>query len=218
MGDVRNRWLAVALASSAALILTSAVVWDESVPALEQVIVDPATGRRVPVGEEGEIRMKGPNVMRGYYKLHELTRAAFDEKGYFRTGDMGTIDGRGYLQITGRLKDMLIVGGENVFPREIEDVLDAHPSVASSAVAGVQDEVRGELPEAAVVMDEGASFDEQAIKDWCKERLAAYKVPRKIHALPALPRTGTGKVCRRHVGMWFNGDLAEEELAAMCGH
>lgn len=188
-----------------------------ALPGMEQIIVDPETGRRCAPGEEGEIRMRGPNVMRGYYKLDELTRQSFDENGFFRTGDIGTIDENGFLRITGRLKEMIIVGGENVSPREIEDALDAHESVAASAAVGVEDDVRGELPEAAVEIAEGETFDEQALKDWCKGRLAPYKVPRKIHRIEALPRTGTGKVSRRHVARWVTGDLSDEELAELTG-
>ena len=141
-----------------------------ALPCMEQVVVDPETGRECAPGEEGEIRMRGPNVMLGYYKLEGTTRESFDDRGRFCTGDIGTKDEEGFLRITGRLKEMIIVGGENVSPREIEDALDSHDSVASSAAVGVKDDVRGELPEAAVEISEGATFDEQALKDWCKER------------------------------------------------
>lgn len=187
------------------------------VPCLDQRIVNPESGEPLPVGAEGEIRMRGPNVMRGYYKLEAQTRAAFDEQGYFRTGDIGKRDERGFLWITGRLKEMIIVGGENVFPREIEDALDAHPDVESSAVVGIRDDVRGEIPWAAVTLAEGAEFDAQALKDWCRDRIAPYKVPREIRAFPALPRTGTGKISRRDVGAYLSGTMSDEDFARACG-
>ncbi|CAE7155278.1 lcfB [Symbiodinium necroappetens] len=187
------------------------------VPCLDQRIVSPDTGAVLSVGEEGEIRMRGPNVMRGYYKLDEQTRDAFDEHGYFRTGDIGKKDERGFLWITGRLKEMIIVGGENVFPREIEDALDSHPDVEASAVVGIRDDVRGEIPWAAVTLAEGAAFDAQALKDWCKDRIAPYKIPREIRAFPALPRTGTGKISRRDVGAYLSGGMSDEDFARACG-
>src|SRR5207249_320129 len=112
----------------------------------------------------GEIRIRGPNVMQGYYKLPDLTAAAFDENGFFKTGDMGRFDDDGHLYITGRIKEMLIIGGENVFPREIEEVLDQHPTVHASAVIGLMDESRGEVPIAFVELNEGSTFDERALR------------------------------------------------------
>lgn len=162
-------------------------------------IVDPETGMDLGPGRDGEIRFRGPNIMRGYFKLPAETAETFDERGYFRTGDIGRLDEDGHLYITGRLKEMLIVGGENVFPREIEEVLDQHPSVHASAVIGVADEVRGELPWAFVELNEGAEFDEAALRTWCRARLAGYKVPRQIEVLDRLPRNATGKILRREL-------------------
>ena len=165
---------------------------------LEQRIVDDA-GNTLDTGREGEIRMRGPNIMRGYFKLPEDTAAAFDERGFFRTGDMGRFDEDGHLYITGRIKEMMIVGGENVFPREIEEVLNAHPSVHASGVVGMHDPMRGELPVAFVEMEEGATFEETDLRSWCRERLAGYKVPREIRLVEALPRNPTGKIMRRNL-------------------
>ncbi len=170
-----------------------------ALPGVEQRIVDWNTGREVRVGGEGEIRMRGPNIMRGYYKLPEQTAAAFDEQCWFRTGDIGKLDADGHLFITGRLKEMIIIGGENVFPREIEEVLDKHPSVHASAVIGVMDDVRGELPWAFVELKEGERFDEVALRHWCREHLAGYKVPREIRVVEKLPRNPTGKIMRREL-------------------
>lgn len=187
-------------------------------------IVSLETGKDLPAGEDGEVRIAGPNVMKGYYNLPTETSAAFDEQGYFKTGDIGRMDADGHLFITGRLKEMLIVGGENVFPREIEEVLNAHPSVKDSGVVGKQDPMRGEMPVAFVEMKddptgaaaaeggakgggtatEGApapkiAFDEKALLKWCRERLAGYKVPDEIRVIDALPRNPTGKVMRREL-------------------
>ncbi|MFK7959392.1 MAG: class I adenylate-forming enzyme family protein [Phycisphaerales bacterium] len=158
-------------------------------------------GQVMATGEEGEIRFRGPNVMKGYYKLPDETAAVFDDDGFFRTGDMGKLDEDGFLYITGRIKEMLIVGGENVFPREIEEVLNAHPSVHASAVIGMQDDVRGELPLAFVELEEDATFDEKALRTICRETLAPYKVPRDIRWIRELPRNPTGKVLRRDLSV-----------------
>lgn len=166
-------------------------------PGLELRIVDVETERIMNVGEEGEIRFRGPNVMRGYFKQPEETAAAFDRDGFFRTGDIGWVDEQQRLTITGRIKEMIIVGGENVFPREIEEVLNKHASVAASAVVGVNDDVRGELPAAFVEVEDGKEFDESALRSWCRERLAGYKVPRFVEAVEELPRNPTGKILRR---------------------
>jgi long-chain acyl-CoA synthetase len=169
------------------------------VPRLSCRIVDPDSGRLMPPGEEGEIRFQGPNVMRGYFKRAKESAAAFDEHGFFRTGDIGKLDADGHLYITGRLKEMIIVGGENVFPREIEECLNRHETVSAVGVTGVQDPMRGERPVAFVELEEGATFDETALKTWCREHLAGYKAPSEIHAVDELPRTPTGKVQRRHL-------------------
>lgn len=166
---------------------------------VEQVVIDPATGRRLPPGADGEVLIRGPGRMAGYFNLPEETAKAIDAQGWLHTGDMGRFDGDGHLSITGRIKEMLIVGGENVFPREIEDTLNQHPSVKDSGVVGLRDDVRGEVPIAFVELHEGAAFDEQAILAHCRRLLAGYKVPRDVRPLPALPRNATGKILRREL-------------------
>jgi long-chain acyl-CoA synthetase len=168
-------------------------------PGVRQVVVSPESGEVLPVDTDGELRMQGPNIMRGYYGLPAETAAAFDERGYLRTGDMARLDRDGHLFITGRIKEMLIVGGENVFPREIEEVINRHPSVAASGVVGLRDDIRGEVPVAFVELIEDAEFDEQSIRALCRANLAGYKVPREIRRLDALPRNPTGKVLRREL-------------------
>jgi long-chain acyl-CoA synthetase len=165
---------------------------------IDERIVD-ADGRPLPAGQDGEVCIRGPNVMRGYYRLPEETARVFDAEGYFHTGDMGRFDEEGHLYITGRIKEMLIIGGENVFPREIEEVLDAHPSVHASAVIGVPDEARGEVAVAFVELAEGRPFDERALRAHCRAHLAQLKVPREIHVVEKLPRNPTGKIMRREL-------------------
>lgn len=168
-------------------------------PDVEQRIVDPATGNTLPAGESGEIRLRGPNKMDGYYKLPEITAETFDADGFYRTGDLGKIDDDGYLYITGRIKEMMIVGGENVFPREIEDAINKHPAVHDSGVTGVPDDMRGEVPEAFVELEDGAEVSEQELVAHCREQLAGYKVPKRIHIVAGLPRSPTGKILRREL-------------------
>lgn len=175
-----------------------------ALPDVDVKIADAENGHRLPRTGEGEIRMKGPNIMKGYYKMPDETAACFDEEGYFRTGDMGREDDMGRLFITGRIKEMIIVGGENVFPREIEEVLNAHNSVRASGVIGVQDDIRGELPWAFVEIDEGKEFSESALRTWCRERLAGYKVPREIRVIEQLPRNPTSKIMRRELHQFVN--------------
>jgi len=163
---------------------------------VDQRIVGP-DGAVLGPNQDGEVRMKGPNIMKGYLNLPDETAAVFDEHGYFKTGDMGRLDEHGLLSITGRIKEMLIIGGENVFPREIEEVLNRHDSVKDSAVIGMQDGMRGEVALAFVELKEGARFDEGAIKSFCREHIAGFKVPRDIRVVKELPRNPTGKIMRR---------------------
>lgn len=172
------------------------------VPGVEQRIVDPKTEKVLPVGTDGEVRLRGPNMMSGYFHLPDKTAEVFDPEGFYRTGDQGRIDEDGFLFITGRIKEMIIVGGENVFPREIEDVLNRHPKVHASGVIGRTDPVRGEVPIAFVELceevDEG-EFDAHELTAFCREHLAGYKVPKAIHRVDALPRNPTGKILRREL-------------------
>lgn len=166
---------------------------------VEHRIVDPQTERELPAGAEGELRLRGPNLMAGYYLREDETRQAIDEKGFLRTGDIARIDDDGYLSITGRLKEMIIVGGENVFPREVEEALNLHPSVGASGVIGVHDPVRGEVIVAFVEPREGLSVESDEIRVWCRDRLAGYKVPREVYVVPELPRNPVGKIMRREL-------------------
>jgi len=178
-------------------------------PRVQEKIVDPH-GARLGPNQDGEVCISGPNIMKGYFKMPDETAAVFDHEGFFRTGDMGRLDEDGHLYITGRIKEMLIIGGENVFPREIEEVLNRHPCVHASAVIGVMDESRGEVPLAFIELEEGAAFDEKTLRSHCREYLAQYKVPREIRCLEKLPRNPTGKIMRRDL----NADTAKPSAAA----
>ncbi len=146
---------------------------------------------------DGELHVRGPLVMTGYYNRPEETSAVIDADGWFRTGDIARIDADGYISITGRLKEMMIVGGENVFPAEIEDCLSCHEAVADVGVIGVPDARRGESPKAFVVLAEGTVAPADELLRFARERLPAYKVPREIVFRDELPKTPTGKVMRR---------------------
>ncbi len=176
-----------------------------ALPGVRTLIVD-GEDRTLPVDQEGEILLGGPIIMKGYRGRPDLDEQVFVELvdpsdgkrcRFFRTGDIGHVDGDGMLFITGRKKEMLIVGGENVFPREIEEVLDQHESVLASAVIGLADEMRGEVVLAFVELEEGCTLDEAVLRSYCREHLAGYKVPRQIRSLDALPRNPTGKILRR---------------------
>ncbi|MEE2912200.1 MAG: AMP-binding protein [Planctomycetota bacterium] len=158
--------------------------------------------------ESGEIRITGPNIMRGYFNLPDETNAVFDSKGYFKTGDMGHLDEDGFLYITGRIKEMLIIGGENVFPREIEEVLTNHDDVLAAGVVGRKDVSRGEVAVAFVELCEGATFDEGKLRSWCRDKIATFKVPKTIIVLDALPRNPTGKIVRRELSLLVEKDEA----------
>lgn len=179
-----------------------------AIPGVEVIVVD-ENDRPLPPNKEGEILITGPNIMKGYYQLPDQTQQVFTEieaangrggtvrKRFFRSGDIGRLDEDGYLYITGRKKEMLIIGGENVFPREIEEVLNRHESVKDSAVIGKMDDIRGEIPIAFIELKEEAEFDETALRKWCRDNLAQYKVPRDIRVVEELPRNPTGKIMRR---------------------
>ncbi len=157
----------------------------------------PRAGGDACVAPEGELYVRGPLVMQGYYNRPEETAAMIDAQGWHRTGDIVRVDGDGYIKITGRAKDLIIVGGENVYPREIEAVLDRHPSVAESAVIGRHDGLRGEVVVGFVALREGSQATDGELREFCRESLAGYKVPREIHIRTDLPRGPTGKILKR---------------------
>jgi acyl-CoA synthetase (AMP-forming)/AMP-acid ligase II len=167
-----------------------------AIPGVEVRVVDDKGGE-LPRGEPGEVVVRGYNVMAGYFDEPEETAAAIDGEGWLHTGDVGVMDERGYLRITDRLKDMLIVGGFNAYPAEIEQVLMDHPAISQVAVVGVPDHRLGEVARAFVVPRvAGTTIDEAELIAWCRERMANYKVPRSVVTVDALPLNAAGKVLK----------------------
>jgi long-chain acyl-CoA synthetase len=164
---------------------------------VEMRLVD-RRGEDVPVGDVGEIAIRGHNVMKGYWRRDDATTEAIPD-GWFRSGDLARVDDDGYFFIVDRRKDLIIRGGYNVYPREIEEVLYEHPAIAEAAVVGVPDATLGEEIGAAVVLKPGETVTPQQIQAYVKGQVAAYKYPRKVWFLPALPKGPTGKVLKREI-------------------
>ncbi|GIP52489.1 AMP-binding protein [Paenibacillus vini] len=173
-------------------------------PDTDAKIVQPDTLEEVPLGEIGELAVKGPQVMKGYWNQPEETYKCLKD-GWLLTGDLGRMDEDGYFYILDRRKDLIIAGGYNIYPREVEEVLFEHPDVEEAIVAGIFDPYRGETVKAYIVPRAGAVPDADELKQWCKEKLAAYKVPKVYEFRYSLPKTLAGKVLRRK--------LIEEEAA-----
>jgi acyl-CoA synthetase (AMP-forming)/AMP-acid ligase II len=164
-------------------------------PGMEVRCVDDA-GRDVAAGEAGEFWVRGHSVMKGYLDDPVATAEAIDAEGWLRTGDVGTIDDRGYLAITDRKKDMYISGGFNCYPAEIEKLMGAHPAIETAAVIGIPDERMGEVGKAFVVLRPGMVADAKDIIAWSREIMANYKAPRQVVFVETLPRNAGGKVLR----------------------
>jgi fatty-acyl-CoA synthase len=165
-----------------------------AIPNVEVKIVDPETGQQVPRGTQGELCTRGFIVMKGYYNMPEATAKAIDEEGWLHTGDLATMDEHGYCKITGRLKDMIIRGGENIYPREIEEFLYTFPKIADVQVVGVPDMKYGEEVMAWVKLKEGQAATPEEIRDFCRGKIAHYKVPRYVKLVAEFPMTVTGKI------------------------
>jgi acyl-CoA synthetase (AMP-forming)/AMP-acid ligase II len=163
-------------------------------PFLEMKIVDDQD-QPVPVGEVGELICRGPNVMKGYYKDPQATREAL-KGGWLHTGDLARMDEEGFVYIVDRKKDMIISGGENIYPREIEEALYHHPKIQEAAVIGTPDPLWGESVKAFVVLKEGAAMREEEAMEYCKNHLASYKKPKSVRFVPSLPRNPSGKVLK----------------------
>jgi fatty-acyl-CoA synthase len=184
-------------------------------PHVEIKIVDPATGRTVPRGEPGEFLARGYVVMRGYWNDPERTADAIDRQRWMHTGDLATMDERGYVRVVGRIKDMVIRGGENIYPREIEEFLYSHPAVADVQVIGVPDERYGEELMAWIVPRSGASLSEDDVREFCRGRIAHYKIPRYVKFVDAYPMTVTGKVQKFRLRETAIEELGLERAAAV---
>jgi fatty-acyl-CoA synthase len=168
-----------------------------AVPGVDLRIVD-ADGVELPRGEVGELIVRSPSNMAGYWNLAEATEAALVD-GWMHTGDAATMDEDGYIYIQDRMKDMIISGGENIYPAQVESAIYGHPAVAEVAVIGVPDDVWGEAVKACVVPRPGQSVDLDSIVEWTRERVAGFKVPKSIDVIPALPRNSGGKILRREL-------------------
>ena len=155
-------------------------------------------GNELPVGERGELCVKGPQVMKGYWQRPEATEEILDAEGWLKTGDIAVIDEDGFVRIVDRKKDLILVSGFNVYPNEIEDVVMAHPKVASCAAVGIPDEKSGEAVKLFVVARD-PSLSVEELKAYCKENLTGYKIPRQIVLKDALPMTPVGKILRREL-------------------
>jgi fatty-acyl-CoA synthase len=184
-------------------------------PHLEVKIVDPATGRVVPRGSAGELCTRGYSVMLSYWNDPEATRRSVDAARWMHTGDLATMDDEGYVNIVGRIKDMIIRGGENIFPREIEEYLYGHPAVSSVAVIGVPSERYGEEVMAWVSLKPGARCDAAALDAFCRGKIATYKIPRHWKFVEAFPSTVTGKIQKFKMREQSVRELGLERAAAV---
>jgi len=163
---------------------------------LSDVRLVDASNLPVGAGERGEICVRGPQVMKGYWKNEQATAAVIDADGWFHTGDVGRADDEGYVYVVDRVKDMVITGGENVYPAEVESVLYGHPAIAEVAVLGVPDEKWGEAVAAVVALRPGAELTLEEVREYALERLAGFKIPRRLDIVDALPRNPAGKILK----------------------
>ncbi len=187
-------------------------------PWVELRIADPITGVERHVGETGEVLLRGPNVTPGYFNRPEETAAALTADGWLRTGDGGYLDADGYLFLTDRIKDMIVSGGENVYPVEVEEALSQHPDVAEAAVIGIPDERWGETVKALVVMRHGSALTADELIAFTRERLAGYKLPRTVDFVEELPRTPSGKVLKRELRERYARQAADKPPLVLYSH
>jgi fatty-acyl-CoA synthase len=184
-------------------------------PHVEIKVVDPETGAVVPRGERGELCTRGYVVMLGYWNNEEATRNAIDAGRWMHTGDLATMDEDGYLNIVGRIKDMIIRGGENVYPREIEEFLYGHPDVAEVQVIGVPSERYGEEVMAWVKLREGATVSDEQLVEYCRGKIASFKIPRYWKFVDEFPMTVTGKIQKFKMRETAVEELGLKEAAAI---
>ncbi|MDD3801041.1 MAG: AMP-binding protein [Desulfuromonas thiophila] len=186
-----------------------------ALPHVEVKIVDIETGATLPPGKQGELCTRGYHVMKGYYKMPEATAAAIDGDGWLHTGDLAVMDENGYCKITGRIKNMIIRGGENIYPREIEEFLYTHPAISDVQVYGVPDRKFGEEVMAAIKIKEGVQLTEDEVKAFCKGRIANYKIPRYVRFVDEYPMTASGKIQKFKLREMAIRELQLEEAAAI---
>ena len=168
-------------------------------PWVEMRIVDPETGEDAPHGSVGELWTRSPQNMKGYWANEEATRSSMTDDGWFKTGDAGYRDENGFLFLHDRVKDMIVSGGENIYPAEVENVLAKHPGVADVAVIGVPDDRWGEAVKAVVVLREGADLTDKDLITFAREHLAGYKLPKSVDFADVLPRNPSGKLLKREI-------------------
>jgi len=181
-------------------------------PHLEIKIIDPDSGQIVPRGTTGELCTKGYSVMQGYWGDEPRTREAIDAEGFMHTGDLATMDDEGYVNIVGRIKDLVIRGGENVYPREIEEFLYRHPQIQDVQVVGVPDQRFGEELCAWIITKPGQTLDEAGVREFCKGKIAHYKVPRYMKFVDAFPMTITGKIQKFRIRELMQEELGLQEV------
>jgi fatty-acyl-CoA synthase len=167
-----------------------------SMPFSEVKIIDPETGETLGPNQKGEICCRGYNIMKGYYNMPEMTQQAIDDEGWLHSGDLAEMDEDGYYSIVGRIKDMIIRGGENIYPREIEEFLYTMEGVKDVQVVGIPDEKYGELVGAFIIREENADIKEEDVRDYSIERIARYKVPKHVFFVDEFPLTVSGKVMK----------------------
>jgi fatty-acyl-CoA synthase len=183
------------------------------IPGVELEIFNPETGELCAPGVQGEICVRGYVIMKGYYKMPEATEKAIDEEGWLHTGDLGTKDEAGYVKITGRLKDMIIRGGENIYPREIEEFLYSNPKVLDVQVIGVPSIKYGEEVLAAVVLREGETSTPEEMKEFCQGKIARHKIPKYFSFVDSFPMTASGKIQKYKLRDWAVKELNLEDAA-----
>ena len=183
-------------------------------PHVEIKIINPVSGQTVERGETGELCTRGYSVMLGYWNDEEATRAAIDSAHWMHTGDLATVDSEGYVNIVGRIKDMIIRGGENIYPREIEEFLFTHPAIADVQVCGIPNQRYGEEVCAWIIANEDAELSEEQVRDFCQDKIAHFKIPRYIRFVDGFPLTVTGKVQKYRMRELEIAERQLEQLAA----
>lgn len=163
-------------------------------PDIEVKVLDPETNEECPVGVQGEMCCRGYNIMKGYYKMPKETEEIIDENGFLHSGDLGVKGEDGNYRITGRIKDMIIRGGENIYPREIEEFLSAMPEIRDIQVAAVKSKRYGEITGAFIILHEGKTLTEQDVIEFCRDKLAKFKWPQLVMFVDEFPLTGSGKI------------------------
>jgi fatty-acyl-CoA synthase len=166
----------------------------QALPGIEVAIIDPETGEIAPLNTDGEICCRGYNNMKGYYNMPEQTAKCIDENGWLHSGDIGRMDEEGYYYITGRLKDLIIRGGENISPKEVEDFIGTMPGVKDVAVVGCPSKKYGEQPAAFIIRSDGSEINEGDVADFCRNRISWFKIPKYVHFLDEFPMTASQKI------------------------